>query len=369
MRLSSLIVYLGILTALLLGGCSSTPPAATSSPSASPATPSPTTGASVPTPPAGNQPTVASGQDKIAVAASDLIQPVNPLERVKLAGQGRSNPFGLPIDLKPVPPKLGAGQSPNLPNQLQLPKQNPQQLPSLPELPLPPELPNLSGGPKGPKIPNQSVVSLPNLPELPLPPEVSKPSGGPLSSGNKPKPSGGPLSSGNKPKPSEAPLSSGNKPKISRKPSAPSRPNLPKVPEVNIPNLPELPLPPKPDVATNPSGPNVPKLPAIPQPDLARATEVSGVVQVGNTTQVIVRAPNELTTRYVSVGQKLANGQVIIKRVEMNPGGDPVVILEQNGIEVAKTIGEKPTTSGTSDAPGKSTPHNPSQPSSLLTPA
>jgi hypothetical protein len=65
------------------------------------------------------------------------------------------------------------------------------------------------------------------------------------------------------------------------------------------------------------------------------------VVQVGNSYQAIIKAPNEPTSRYVSVGQRLANGQVLVKRIEMNPGGDPIVILEENGIEVGRSVGEK----------------------------
>jgi hypothetical protein len=65
------------------------------------------------------------------------------------------------------------------------------------------------------------------------------------------------------------------------------------------------------------------------------------VVKVGNETQVIVKVPNEPTSRYVKIGQRLSNGQVLVKRVDIK-AGDPVVILEENGVEVAKAVGEKP---------------------------
>jgi hypothetical protein len=92
--------------------------------------------------------------------------------------------------------------------------------------------------------------------------------------------------------------------------------------------------------------PSIAALPPLPQPALAQAVEVSGVVQVGEQAQAIIKAPNENTSRYVSVGQRLANGQVLVKRIEMNEGSDPIVIFEQYGIEVAKRVGEKvqPTT-------------------------
>jgi hypothetical protein len=66
------------------------------------------------------------------------------------------------------------------------------------------------------------------------------------------------------------------------------------------------------------------------------------VVKVGNETQVIVKVPNEPTSRYVKIGQRLSNGQVLVKRVDLKEGADPIVILEENGVEVAKAVGEKP---------------------------
>jgi len=72
---------------------------------------------------------------------------------------------------------------------------------------------------------------------------------------------------------------------------------------------------------------------------LAEMIEVSGVVEVGGRTNVIVKVPNERTSRYVGVGETLANGQVLVKRVESSLGGDPVVILEQNGTEIVRTVG------------------------------
>ena len=81
-------------------------------------------------------------------------------------------------------------------------------------------------------------------------------------------------------------------------------------------------------------------LPPIPQPDLATAVVVTGVVQVGGTTHAIISAPNEPTSRYVRVGQRIANGQVLVKRIEMGGASEPVVIFEEQGVEVAKRVGE-----------------------------
>jgi hypothetical protein len=67
--------------------------------------------------------------------------------------------------------------------------------------------------------------------------------------------------------------------------------------------------------------------------------EVSGVVMVGGAPQAIVKAPNEETSRHVRVGQRISNGQVLVKRIEMNGGTDPIVIFEENGVEVARAVG------------------------------
>ena len=123
----------------------------------------------------------------------------------------------------------------------------------------------------------------------------------------------------------------------------------------NLPSLPSFPKPPasistrsQPSIAINPR-PNltpsqplaIPSIPPLPEPTLARAVEVSGVVMIRGIAQAIVKAPNEPTSRYVSAGQRLSNGQVLVKRIEVFSGSDPVVILEENGVEVARPVGSK----------------------------
>lgn len=80
--------------------------------------------------------------------------------------------------------------------------------------------------------------------------------------------------------------------------------------------------------------------PLPPQPTLAQAVKVTGVVQIGNTLHAIVSAPNEPSSRYVRAGQRLSNGQVLVKRIEVNRGSEPIVVLEQNGVEVQTAVGE-----------------------------
>ena len=91
-----------------------------------------------------------------------------------------------------------------------------------------------------------------------------------------------------------------------------------------------------------PSGPLAPGNIAVaptPSTDLATAVVVTGVVEVGGIEYAIVDVPNE-PSRYVREGQRIANGQVLVKRIEVREGGEPRVILEQNGVEIARRVGE-----------------------------
>ena len=122
-------------------------------------------------------------------------------------------------------------------------------------------------------------------------------------------------------------------------------------PKKIVPSLPKLPTasPPRPKptkpIAVQPVKP-APLPPVIPppppQPDLARGVVVLGVIEAGNQLQAIVQVPNEATSRYISEGQRLSDGQVLVKRIEINAGAEPLVILEQNGVEVTRTVGEEP---------------------------
>ncbi len=77
----------------------------------------------------------------------------------------------------------------------------------------------------------------------------------------------------------------------------------------------------------------------IPRAELAENVLITGLIELGDHIKVIVQAPEETSARYVEIGQYLSNGQVLVKRIE--PGFPaPTVILEQDGVEVAKVIGE-----------------------------
>jgi hypothetical protein len=117
------------------------------------------------------------------------------------------------------------------------------------------------------------------------------------------------------------------------------------------PLLPKPEVPPKVSVAApgqgiTATGNSAPRpaivLPPKPSTELAKGVEVTGVVLVRNIPHAIVKAPNEETSRYVRVGERLSNGKVLVKRIEMNMGSEPVVVLEENGVEVARMVGDKP---------------------------
>jgi hypothetical protein len=126
----------------------------------------------------------------------------------------------------------------------------------------------------------------------------------------------------------------------------------PSYPTGSRPNVPNIAV--RPPVAPGGDGTSKPvpvpaeplkPLPPIPDPSLAKAVEVTGVVVIGGVPRAIVKAPNEPTSRYVTVGQRLSNGLVLVKRIEVNSGSDPVVILEQSGVEVSRAVGDKPAAS------------------------
>jgi hypothetical protein len=95
-----------------------------------------------------------------------------------------------------------------------------------------------------------------------------------------------------------------------------------------------------------------PELPRLPEPDLARAVSITGVVQIGDSTQAIVKAPNETSSRYVKPGDRISNGQILIKRIDMNEGPTPIVVLEQYGIEVPLRVGDNSPTISNLGQPG-----------------
>ncbi|MGB6167543.1 MAG: hypothetical protein WBF52_08150 [Geitlerinemataceae cyanobacterium] len=145
--------------------------------------------------------------------------------------------------------------------------------------------------------------------------------------------------------PSTIPLSSESQPIASLPPLPPLPPAIgpalpPDEPVAALPPLdgePITQLPPLP-VAI---GPAIPPAPVEP-PAVAETITITGVVQVGNEIQVIVQLPGNSSGRYVKVGDLIANGTVRIKRVEGIQGNNPIVILEEEGVEYARAVGDVP---------------------------
>jgi hypothetical protein len=129
---------------------------------------------------------------------------------------------------------------------------------------------------------------------------------------------------------------------LAARPVLPNRQTLKPPTTVTRPGL--VPLPP---LAVGPR-----ELPQLQEPTLAKTIEVTGVVNAGGIASAIVKVPNE-PARSVRAGERLSNGQVLVKRIEVNGGPTPTVILEQFGQEVAKQVGDKP--SGAPGQPGSPT--------------
>lgn len=125
-------------------------------------------------------------------------------------------------------------------------------------------------------------------------------------------------------------------------PTIPLVSSIPYIPPLEI--SPQGRAPQSPPASTPSAPPSAPNFePPPPSTVLAESIEVLGVVQVGREVQILVRTPDSPLGRYVAVGETIANGQVLIRRVErLQGGGEPVVILVQNGIEVARIVGDTP---------------------------
>lgn len=233
-------------------------------------------------------PVVPPKQPTANVVPSTLIQPTNPTERIGIVAKGRKDPFDEiipPIKFATKKPETSTANKPQ------------RAVPKLPPLP----------------ATNKRIASKPR----PRPRRVAvKPRRSEVISAN----TGGSSTNSN------SGTNTVNKPGT----------NSGEIAKTNVPVVPKI----MPGVVPTPE--LVPVLPPPPQPKLAQAVLVSGVVQVGSRPQAIIKVPSEPTSRYVQAGQRLASG-LLVKRIEMNEGSEPVVILEQYGIEVARMVGEAPT--------------------------
>jgi hypothetical protein len=82
--------------------------------------------------------------------------------------------------------------------------------------------------------------------------------------------------------------------------------------------------------------------------ELAKSVVVTGIVNLGDSIQVILKAPKENFSRYVELGQYISDGAVLVKRIEKGYDRSVFVILEQSGVEVRKSVGLDPAQSESS---------------------
>jgi len=80
-------------------------------------------------------------------------------------------------------------------------------------------------------------------------------------------------------------------------------------------------------------------VPPIPHPPLASAIILTGVIQTGSQLSAIVQDADG-SSRYVQAGETLANGQVVIKKINLNSAGNPSIVLLENRIELIKRVGK-----------------------------
>ena len=101
--------------------------------------------------------------------------------------------------------------------------------------------------------------------------------------------------------------------------------------------------------------------PPPPPPDTkaADATSVTGTVEISGKIYAILTAPNEPATQ-VEAGQLISNGKVLVKRIDIN-SEPPIVVLQQNGVEVFRPVGAAPKVAAQADTP-TTTPNPPASP-------
>lgn len=90
-------------------------------------------------------------------------------------------------------------------------------------------------------------------------------------------------------------------------------------------------------------------LPTLPKPEVAQGVKVTGVVNLGGRPKAILKAPGEKAARTVGVGERIANGQVLVKSINLSNPAAPVVVLDQSGMEVRVSVGQEPIALASAD--------------------
>ena len=109
------------------------------------------------------------------------------------------------------------------------------------------------------------------------------------------------------------------------------------VPPVALPSLPMPSVPPVPpalplaEVAAPPA--------PVPPTAIAESIEIKGLIQIGDRLNVIIKDPAASTSRTVQVGDIIGGGRVKLSRIDAVDTRDPQVVLEQDGVEIIRSIG------------------------------
>lgn len=287
MRQITTTAFLGML-ALTITGCPSSDNPQTTNPSPTP------TPVAVTTPPAKTPPLVATNPTGAAFLAPGLIQPTNANQRIKQVAKGNRDPFAalfLPVPVAPI----STGNISNAPTQA-------------PQIGTPTASNQIDRRQTSRTVTNRNRQ----------------------------------FSSGSVASNSRTAINS----RTATNRSTPTNPGTATNPRTATNSINRIPTPNQnPGLPPNPTQPNGGLQPELPPPPadttLANNVVVMGVIQIGEQTQAIVQVPSEATSRYVQVGQTLSNGQVLVKRIELNAGAEPIVILEQYGVEISKAVGEQ----------------------------
>ena len=127
-------------------------------------------------------------------------------------------------------------------------------------------------------------------------------------------------------------------------------PIAPPPPPMGVRALPTVPLSPLPQSQTPPNS-NRPAPTTLPPSSTSESAappssslpsnriEFTGVVQVGDRINLIIEGPGNSGSRYIQIGDTVANGQYVVKAVDFNRGPDPAVILDRAGTEIVHWVG------------------------------
>ncbi len=105
---------------------------------------------------------------------------------------------------------------------------------------------------------------------------------------------------------------------------------------------------------------------APPDTKAAEGTVVTGTVEIGGTIYAIIQATDEPTPRNVRAGQMISNGRVLVKRIDTN-SEPPIVVLQQNGIEILRAVGA-PVVASSTDTSQSASPQPTPTPLAMPTP-